>query len=238
MIPQHGNHDAAVEVKGGTWMSAFSWGFGVALWKYWVIVDGVEHRIHFATPQVIPLRSGFQEVEFAVQGWFGGKYFRNRHVFTVAPGTIQPLTYRMIYSVWGWLFTGFKMTVIKPGLVRPYVQRYEAYGPQFGYAGTPHPPFKPHYPSHNQHAPQQQPQYQQPQHQPTPYQRYDRPAYQTHVQEQPGPHYTSTFTDSNSHEDTVAASATPSLRVKFCTQCGVELIACNRFCGSCGEAVS
>lgn len=225
MQPQHANQPAAVEVQGGSMWSILFWGFFVLAWKYWVTVDGVEHRLHFATPTLIPLRPGFQEIEFSISGWIGGKSYRRRYSFNATPGTILPVTYRLVHSLWAVPFVGFKFTVIKPGDVRPYMNQGG------GYAGSPQPTFQPQY----QQPAFQQPQHHQPHYQQPPYQHHQDNGYRS---EPPAaPQFTSPFTDSGHGHQATTSTATGA-KTKYCTQCGTELVASNRFCGGCGKLAS
>lgn len=223
MYSQQSNQVAAVEIQAGNWLSALSWCLAPAGFRYWVTIEGVEHEVPFAKPTVFQVTPGFQEVEICLSSWFG-QYQPMRYSFNLAPGTIQPLLYRYVYTTFGVIFAGFKLSVLKPGMVRSYAPN--------GYPANVSRPLQ-------QHSPQ--PQYQQPAFQQP---HYQQPTYQHHQGNgyQPEPpassQFTSPFTDSDYGQQAAPTTTAPAVaRAKFCTQCGTELVAGNRFCGGCGHAI-
>lgn len=173
---------AALQVKAGDWLTACTWGF--LFYHFWqgIEIDGVRYSLQYATPTLIPVSPGYHKVTcFQYQPFAhlkGKPQNRNSRELEVAPGSVQPLLYRMHRTCLGTL-TNLKTTVLKVGVPGPLQIRVAS----------------------------------QPETVPA---RFDSP-----------------FTDERQ-----AQPPAPQFAAKrFCTQCGAEVIAGNRYCGGCGQGL-
>lgn len=135
------NMQAALEVTAGSFFSTVAWGGMLLLYKQGVSIDGAMYTLPSGTPTLIPVEPGFHVVEFFMRSPLHNDpryriYLRSVNV-NVQVGCVQPLIYRLPWSVFGWLFNGMKSTVLKVQPMRPlqgafvggYGQSGQAAGP-------------------------------------------------------------------------------------------------------------
>lgn len=217
---------AALEVKSGDWLAALTWAFMFhGLWQA-VDINGVRYSLNFATPTIIPVPPGYHHVMCFMYSpmafWKGRPTMKHATQVQVAPGSVQPISYRMHRTTFGFLLN-FKNTVLKVGMPRPFMPGMNNYGAQpMGYPSQPMPQYG-----------MQPPQPQQPPHQ------YGMQPPQPVPLYAPQPELTQARFDSPFTDGDQAQPPAPQFAgKKFCTQCGTAVVAGNRFCGGCGQAVA
>lgn len=183
-----------------------------------ISIDGFENPtpLPYAQPVIIPVTPGVHAVEVIKRTkiFKKGRAGEKKSItVTVAPYTVLPLVHRMCHTTIGPMFNGFKFYVLKPGEPRQFNPNGN-----FPFAMTASQP------NHQYGPPHQQP-YVPPQH----HQQYAPPQYQP--QAAAAPQFNSPFTDAGNGQQTATSSAGASTKTKYCTQCGSELVAGNRFCG-------
>ncbi|WP_428305415.1 zinc ribbon domain-containing protein [Lacipirellula sp.] len=201
---------AAIEVQMGSWINVIQLCFGPYFWKYYATVDGIEHQVSFKTPTAIPVTPGFHMVEFYVRGLLE-KRRRNctqQIGINVSHGMVQEVRYRIVYFPFGMILNEFRMGYVKLYNTKPMGMYGYAYGSM---------PQQPHYQHFSQGGQQNG--------------HYAPPQYPPHVASQ----FTDPFTDQGHGQQTATSYAAASAKTKYCTQCGSELVAGNRFCGGCGQ---